>query len=88
MNKEEFIEKIINNINGIQKVEPNDTLFSKIQSRIQAERPVENYVTWLVAASVAVLVTLNAGIASTSSTNINLDNEQNALVSSTNNQLY
>ena len=88
MNKDQFIEKILNSTNGIQQVEPNDALFLKIQNRIQAEKPVDNYVTWLIAASVLILVTLNAGIVSSNSTNNSVKNEVSSLVSKTNNQLY
>ncbi|WP_432671302.1 hypothetical protein [Flavobacterium sp. SM2513] len=88
MNKEQFIEKILNSTNGIQKVEPSDALFDKIQLRIEAEKPVNNYVTWLVAASVVVLVTLNVGILLNSSSSSTSANELSSLVSTTNNQLY
>ena len=86
MNKDQFIENILNSTNGIQKVEPSDALFDKIQLRIEAEKPVNNYVTWLVAASVVVLVTLNVGILL--KTNDTSKNELSSLVSTTNNQLY
>lgn len=88
MNKEQFIEKILNSTNGIQKVEPSDALFDKIQLRIEAEKPVNNYVTWLVAASVVVLVTLNVGVLLNSSSSSTSSNELTSLVSTTNNQLY
>ena len=88
MNKDQFIENILNSTNGIQKVEPSDALFDKIQLRIEAEKPVNNYVTWLVAASAVVLVTLNVGVLLNSSSNSTSSNELSSLVSTTNNQLY
>lgn len=88
MNKEQFIEKILNSTNGIQEVAPSDALFSKIQSRIQAKKPVDNYITWLVAASILLLLSLNAGILLTSNTASNASEQLSSLVSTTNNQLY
>ncbi len=88
MNKEQFIEKILNSTNGIQEVAPSDALFSKIQSRIQAKKPVDNYITWLVAASILLLLSLNAGILLTSNTASNTSEQLSSLVSTTNNQLY
>ena len=86
MNKDQFIEKVLNSTNGIQKVEPNEALFSKIQLRIEAEKPVSNYVSWLIAASITLLVSLNVGILL--KTNDTSKNELSSLVSTTNNQLY
>ena len=88
MNKEQFIEKILNSTNGMQEVAPSDALFSKIQSRIQAKKPVDNYITWLVAASILLLLSLNAGILLTSNTASNTSEQLSSLVSTTNNQLY
>ena len=88
MNKEQFIEKILNSTNGIQEVAPSDALFSKIQSRMQAKKPVDNYITWLVAASILLLLSLNAGILLTSNTASNTSEQLSSLVSTTNNQLY
>ena len=56
MKKDQFIEKVLNSTNGIQKVEPNEALFSKIQLRIEAEKPVSNYISWLVAASIILFI--------------------------------
>lgn len=88
MNEDQFIEKILNSTHGIQQVTPSDAVFSKIQSRIHAEKPVDNYITWLVAASIVLLVSLNAGILSTSSAASNTSEELSGLVSTANNQLY
>jgi hypothetical protein len=88
MNKNQFIEKVLNSTNGIQQVEPSDALFSKIQNRIQADKPVDNYITWLVAASVIVLITLNVGILFNTSSSSTSKSELASLVSTTNNQLY
>ena len=59
MEREQFIEKILNSTNGITKVVPGNDLFSKIQQRIRQENKVSPKTVWLVAASIAVLVMLN-----------------------------
>ncbi|MEO5775774.1 MAG: hypothetical protein ABIQ27_02655 [Flavobacterium sp.] len=59
MEKENWIETILNSTNGITHVTPSDDLFSKIQKRIQVESKVSSKTVWLVAASIAVLVMLN-----------------------------
>ncbi len=62
MEREQFIENILNSTNGITKVVPVDDLFSKIQQRIQLEVKVSSKTLWLVAASIAILVMLNLSV--------------------------
>jgi hypothetical protein len=88
MNKDQFIEKVLNSTNGIQRVEPNEALFSKIQLRIEAEKPVSNYIRWLVAASIILLISLNVGILLNTNDTSASKSELSSLVSTTNNQLY
>jgi uncharacterized membrane protein YvbJ len=59
MERNNWIETILNSTNGIIPVVPSDNLFSKIQQRIQKENKVSSKTVWLVAASIAVLVLLN-----------------------------
>lgn len=59
MEKETWIESILNSTNGITQVVPSDDLFSKISQRIQQEAKVSSKTVWLVAASIAVLIVLN-----------------------------
>ena len=59
MEKQTWIENILNSTNGITQVAPSDDLFSKIRQRIQLEAKVSSKTLWLVAASIAVLVLLN-----------------------------
>lgn len=59
MEKEQWIENILNSTNGITQVNPADDLFSKIQQRIQQQEKVSTKTLWLVAASIAVLAILN-----------------------------
>jgi hypothetical protein len=88
MNKDQFIEKVLNSTNGIQRVEPNEALFSKIQLQIEAEKPVSNYIRWLVAASIILLISLNMGILLNTNDTSASKSELSSLVSTTNNQLY
>ena len=62
MERNNWIENILNSTNGITPVAPSDALFSKIQQRIQLENRVSSKTVWLVAASIAVLVLLNFSI--------------------------
>ena len=59
METEHWIENILNSINGITPVMPNDDLFSKIQQRIEQDNTVSSKTVWLVAASIVVLILLN-----------------------------
>jgi hypothetical protein len=87
MEKEKWIENIINSTNGITKVSPSNQLFSKIQSKIDEEKTVEGYTKWLVAASIAILISLNTLFLVKENTT-SQKNELTELVSSVNNQLY
>ncbi len=62
MEKEKWIENILNSTNGISKVSPNDELFSKIQQRVQQRDVVSAKALWLVAASIAALILLNISV--------------------------
>lgn len=62
MEKDNWIENILNSTNRITQVTPNDDLFSKIQKRIKQQNTVSARTVWLVAASIAVLVLLNVSI--------------------------
>ena len=64
MEKNNWIETILNSTNGITPVVPDDKLFSKIQAQIKNKNKVSEKIIWLVAASVAVLVVLNCSILS------------------------
>ena len=62
MEKENYIETIINSTNGITKVAPSAKLFSKIELRIQSTTKVSTKTLWLVAASIVVLLTINVSV--------------------------
>lgn len=57
MEKENWINEILNSTKGIMKVAPDEQLFSKIQNRIQNN--VSTQTLWLAAASIAILLALN-----------------------------
>lgn len=89
MKKNEFIENIFNSSNGIKKVIPNDTLFYKIQSKIDKENNASVNLLFKIAASVAVLITLNIYSLTNSNKNENIDDIASIENTITyNNQLY
>ncbi|WP_284652167.1 hypothetical protein [Flavobacterium terrisoli] len=59
MEKENWIQKVLNSTNGMTQVTPGDYLLSKIQRKIKQQDSVPPTTVWLVAASIAVLVLLN-----------------------------
>lgn len=89
MEKNNWIETILNSTNGLTPVVPSDNLFSKIQAQIKNKNKVSEKIIWLVAASVAVLVALNCSVLSSktkknkTSTTTYFENELNK-----SNQLY
>lgn len=88
MEKEQFINEVLNSIDGITNVEPNDDLFSKIEQRIQEKSVVPMKTIWMVAASIVVLISLNIIVLSVKS-----DSKQSELASleqsiNKSNQLY
>lgn len=88
MEKETFIENVLNSTNGMTLLIPDDTLFNKIQARIEDKKSTENYVKWLVAASIVLLISLNAGVLSRTNSSKKQTTELSQLVETTNNQLY
>jgi hypothetical protein len=58
MEREDFINSILNSVNGIKSVAPNDVIFQKIEKQIK-ESQVSTSALWLIAASIVILVSLN-----------------------------
>ncbi len=86
MEKEEWIDQVLNSTHGIAKAQPSELLFEKIQNRIATKVPP--VMVWLVAASFLILLALNfKAIVQKSDSN---QNEMAQLASSLdqNNQLY
>lgn len=60
MNKEEWIDSVLESTNGIKKAEASPFLFEKITSRIaQGETIVENGSKWGFALAAVVLISVN-----------------------------
>ena len=88
MNKEDFIEKIVNSTVGMTQVIPDDTLFDRIQSKIEQEKSITSPTLWLVAASIVILLSINISVLTTSIIRSNAASDVSQLVSNTDNQLY
>jgi hypothetical protein len=58
MEKEDFINKVLNSVDGITKVTPSDAIFQKIEKRID-ETTISINTLWLIAASIVVLISFN-----------------------------
>lgn len=88
MEKENFIEQILNSANGITPVAPSDDLFEKINSRVQEKQVIPMRMVGLVAASIALLISLNIILLSVSTSKT--ENTTAVLEQSINksNQLY
>lgn len=89
MERENYIETILNSTNGITKVAPSDALFSRIEMRIQSMNTVSAKTIWLVAASIAALLIINISVIIKSKTK--MEDKIEASFSSTlnkSNQLY
>ncbi|MFN3755082.1 hypothetical protein [Flavobacterium sp.] len=59
MEREHWIQNVLNSTNGMTQVAPSSDLLSKIQQKIKQQEKVSPTTVWLVAASIAVLVTIN-----------------------------
>jgi hypothetical protein len=62
MEKENWIENILNSTNGITQVAPNDGLFSRIQQKVKNRETVSAKTLWMAAASIAALIILNVSV--------------------------
>lgn len=86
MNKENFIERILNSTEGIQRAMPDDDLFTKIQNKIEFKKEPVNKSKWLIAASVTILFSINAFVLFHK--NKAQKNDISILVEKNNNQIY
>ena len=61
MNKEKWINEVMNSLDDVKSAEANPFLYNKILSKINTvkEEPSSNKPVWLMAASFAILVALN-----------------------------
>lgn len=87
MEKENFIQSILESGASIQKIIPDDDLFNKINNRIKREEKVSNSTFWWVAASILLLISINAVLLIGKEKQGNQNNFE-GIISVTNNQLY
>lgn len=59
MEKENWINEIIDTTNQIVKVVPRDGLFANIQDQLQAQKTIDTRLVWLVTATILVLISIN-----------------------------
>ena len=59
MEKENWINEIIDSTNQIVKVLPSDGLYTKIQSQMNVQKTIDTKWVWLAAASVLLLASIN-----------------------------
>lgn len=88
MEKENWINSIINSTDGITKVIPDEQLFSRIKSRIKNKESVGTQWIWLAAASLALLFILNAKVIAAKNRNNQSSTESIAAGLYNSNQLY
>jgi hypothetical protein len=88
MEKEKWIEQIIDSTDGIAKAIPDHRLFAKIQNRIKEQEVVSPQWIWLAAASLALLFLLNAKMVFGKNKNSKASAESVASSLSSSNQLY
>lgn len=88
MEKENWIEEVLNSTNGMAQAQPNASLFSKIQSKIAEQEIVSPTWIWLAAASIAILFLLNARVIFSKSEKSKMQTESVAATLSASNQLY
>jgi hypothetical protein len=58
MEREKWINEVLNSTNGMTKIAPDDSLFFKIQNKINNNKFSNSWI-WVAAASFAILITLN-----------------------------
>lgn len=62
MEKDKWIEEVMDSTNQIVKVLPDDGLFSKIQNQLDVKKTVAKEWVWLAAASILILASINIKI--------------------------
>jgi hypothetical protein len=88
MEKEKWIDTVLNSTNGKTPMEPDDAIFFKIQLRIHNENRISKPWIWVAAASFLVLFSLNIKFIFSESDYTKLKAEQLASDLSKTNQLY
>lgn len=62
MEKEHWIQTVFNSTSGMTPVMPSDDLLANIQLKIKQKERVAPTTIWWIAASIAVLLTLNVAL--------------------------
>jgi len=88
MEKENWIDEVINSTGKIAKAVPDDALFSKIQNRIKKVETVSPEWIWIAAASLLLLASLNVKLVFSKSHKEKSSVERIASYVSTSNQIY
>ena len=88
MEKEKFINEILNSTNGITNITPNDFLLLRIQNKINNQNKVATKWVWMAAASIVFLVSLNSILLFSSFNKKTNDTELLVNTISNDNQLY
>lgn len=88
MEKEHWIQTIMNSTNGISAVMPSDDLLANIQLKIKQQEKVAPTTVWWIAASITVLVTLNVALLQKAKTRDNSTNSYLEHTLNQSNQLY
>lgn len=88
MEKETWINEVLESTQGITTVVPNARLFSKIQSKIKVENTIPMPWVWTAAASMVILVALNIALVSLNTKKEKSATEIMASQLSKSNQLY
>ena len=88
MEKDQWIQTVLNSTNGISAVMPSDDLLAKIQLKIKQQEKVAPTTVWWIAASIAVLVTLNVALLQKAKTKDNSTSSYLEHTLNQSNQLY
>lgn len=88
MEKEKWIQQVLNSTNGMTAVTPNDDVLIKIKQKINQQPTVQTGIVWLVVASVTILVTANFILINQYKQNINPKEIYIESIVNNNNQLY
>jgi len=88
MEKEHWINEILNSTTGMAKATPDSSLYLKIQNKIKNSDIVSPTWLWIAAASIAILFLLNARVVCTKLENTKAQTASVAATLSASNQIY
>jgi len=88
MKTENWTTEIMESTNGMMKMIPNKLLFDKIQNKINLETKVSNKWIFVVAATFALLISINIKLLKSNLVKTNTQSETVISTISNTNQLY